>query len=75
MALNQSDETDVISLSLKQLNLYDALKFQRKPSKAGRKLTLVTTRTAVWDFWHSNSIYSTLTVRSVKLKVTEKSYI
>ena len=70
MGLNQSDEIDVISLSLKQLNLYDALRFQRKPSKAGCKLTPVTTRAAVWNIWHSKSIYSALKSWPAKLKVT-----
>ena len=33
---NKEDQIDVISLSLKYLNLYNAFQLQRKPTKAGR---------------------------------------
>lgn len=39
MNLNHENQLDVEILSLKQLNLLDAISFLRKPTKAGRKLT------------------------------------
>ena len=57
------------------MNLYNAFQLQRKPPKAGRKLTSIITRTAVWESWHSNCTFSTITSRPAKLRVSDKSHI
>ena len=64
-----------MTLALKQLGLYDQVRFLHKPSKAGRKLTDLITRQAIWKFWHDNSIESTNTKQIAKLRVTEKPHI
>jgi hypothetical protein len=75
MGLSQEDSVDAITLALKNLGLLEAFKYMRKPSKAGRKLTPIETRKAVWNFWHSKAICSTLTSRPAKLKVDQKTHI
>ena len=73
--LNKDDKLEVVTLSLKQLGLLDQIRFQRKPTTAGRKLTPSTTRMMVWKFWHEKSIPSTITSRPAKQRVSEKSKI
>ena len=73
--LSDEDQVDVITLSLKKLNLLDVLQFQRKPTKAGRKVTPMTVRKSVWEFWHGNSTASTITSRPAKIRVTDKRKI
>ena len=73
--ISKEDKVDVMTLLLKQLNLCEAMKFQRKPTKAGRKLTSLTTRKLIWEFWHSHSTFSTITSRPAKLRVTDKKHI
>ena len=50
--LNENDEIEVIILSLKNIGLLDKLRFLKKTTKNGRKLTLLVTRQAIWDYWH-----------------------
>ena len=71
----KEDQVDVLSLSLSHLGILERVRFQRKPSNAGRKLTPYSTRLAVWKFWHENSFPSTLTSRPAKLKVDHKRKI
>ena len=66
---------EVLTLSLKQLAIYDQIKFTRKPPKAGRLLTLMEIRQNVWNYWHSNSQESTNTTNLARLHVTDKSHI
>ena len=73
--LPEEDQVEVMTLALKQLGLYDQVRFLRKPSKAGRKLTDLITRQAIWKFWHDNSIESTNTKQIAKLRVTEEPHI
>ena len=73
--LNKDDKLEVVTLSLKQLGLLDQIRFQRKPTTAGRMLTPFTTRMMVWKFWHEKSIPSTITSRPAKQRVSEKSKI
>ena len=49
-------------------------KLLHEPSARGRKLRPTTTRSAIWEFWHANSIPSTIT-SPVLLRVTEESKI
>lgn len=37
--LNVEDQVEVLTLTMKQLGIYDQFQFQRKPTKAGRRLT------------------------------------
>ena len=71
---NKEDQTDVISLSLKHLNLYDVFYLQRKPNKTGHKLTLIINHTAVWGFWYSNCTFLTITSRPAKLRISDKTH-
>ena len=50
--LNENDEIEVIILSLKNIGLLDKLRFLKKTTKNGRKLTLLVTMQAIWDYWH-----------------------
>ena len=52
--LSLEDKIEAVELSLSKLGLLEYIKFQKKPSKSGRKLTPMETRKAVWNFWHSN---------------------
>ena len=52
--LSLEDKIEAVELSLRKLGLLEYIKFQKKPSKSGRKLTPMETRKAVWNFWHSN---------------------
>ena len=58
MNLNHENQLDVEILSLKQLNLPDALDFLKKPTKASQKHTSLATRKRVWVFWHQSCTYS-----------------
>ena len=49
--LPEEDQVEVMTLALKQLGLYDQVRFLHKPSKAGRQLTDLITRQAIWKFW------------------------
>ena len=42
--LSKVNKVGVLTLSLKQLGIYDQIKFTRKPMKAGRLLTSTETR-------------------------------
>ena len=65
--LSTEDSVDVISLALRKLSLADKIAFNRKPTKSGRKLTSLETREAIWEFWHTNSVQSTITSRPATL--------
>ena len=75
--LTTEEQMDVLTLATKQLGIYESYKFQRKPTKAGRKQLPIETRKTVWDFWHCNEfiIESTLTSRQAKLRVSNRSKI
>ena len=73
--LSKVDQVEVLTPSLKQLGIYDQIRFVRKPSKAGRSLTPFETRQAVWDYWHLNSQESTNTTNLAKLRHSDKSHI
>ena len=76
LQLSENDTIDVICLSLKKLGIFDKIhSFCRKPTKVGRKLTPISTRSLVWNFWHKNSLQSTITSRPASLRVTDKSKI
>ena len=62
LVLTEEDQIEVTLLSLKKLGVDDKInKFLRKPSAKGRKLTPTTTRSAIWEFWHANSLYNNIT--------------
>ena len=48
--LSKVDQAEVSTLSLKQLGIYDQIKFTRKPRKAGRLLTSMEARHSVWNY-------------------------
>ena len=48
--LNENDEIEVITLSLKNIGLPDKRRFLKKLTKSGRRLTLLVTRQAIWDY-------------------------
>lgn len=73
--LPQDDLVDVLTLSLKKLNVLDQVSFTHKPTKSGRKLTPFSFRKKMWDFWHENSQESTNTRDISKMRVTEKPQI
>ena len=73
--LNENDEIEVITLSLKNIGLLDKLRFLKKPTKSGRKRTPLVTRQATWDDWHKKSTPSMITSRPAKLKLTDKPLI
>lgn len=73
--LSMEDQVEVLTLTMKQLGIYDQFNFQRKPTKAGRRLTPFDTRKCVWDFWHENSVPSTNTTSLAKLRHTDKSHV
>lgn len=73
--LSEDDTVDVVALSLKKLSLLDQFSFSRKPTRAGRRSTSIEERRNVWEFWHKNSVQSTITSRPAKLKVCDKSKI
>ena len=50
-----------------KLELYDAIKLNRKPTKAGRKTIPLHPRQRIWDLWHDSSQESTLTTNIAKL--------
>ena len=72
--LNENDEIEVIILSLKNIGLLDKLRFLKKPTKSGRKLTPLVTRQAILDYWHTEST-PTITSRPANLKLTDKPHI
>ena len=73
LQLSENDTIDAICLSLKKLGIFDKIhSFCRKPAKVGRKLTPISTRSLVWNFWHKNSFQSTITSRPASLRVTDK---
>ena len=45
--LTMQDQLEVAELSLQQLGFLDQIRFSRKPTKTGRKLTLMETSKAV----------------------------
>ena len=53
------------------MNLQTTLKFVKKPSKSGRKLTPMETRQKIWNFYHQKSLTSTITSRPAKLRCTD----
>lgn len=61
---------EVLSLSLKQLNL--SKNFISNYSGCGRVGTELNVRQAVWKFWYDNSTASTLTTRLAKLRISKK---
>lgn len=72
------DQVEAIQLSLSNLGLLkELIEFNRKPTKAGRKLTPLEVRRVVWNFWHSseNTSESTLTSRPAKIRVENKPHI
>ena len=72
------EQLEAIKLSLSNLGLYSELmKFNRKPTKAGQKMTPLEIRRVVWDFWHSseNTSESTLKSRPAKIRVKDKPHI
>ena len=58
LKLNENDETEVITLSLKTVGLPDKLRLLKKPSKSSKKLTPSVTKLATWDYWHKKSKYT-----------------
>ena len=73
--LSKDDQLDVLTLSLKQLGILEKIKFSNKPSKKGRSLTKFETRQNVWEFWHRNSVESTITSQLHKIPVNQKPRI
>ena len=73
--LPEDDQVEVMTLALKQLGLYDQVRFLRKATKSGCKLTNLIIRQAIWKFWHNNSVESINTKQIVKLTVTDKPHI
>ena len=73
--LPEDDHVEVMTLALKQLGLYDQVRFLQKPMKAARKLTDLITRQVIWKFWNDNSVESTNTTQKTKLRVTDKPCI
>ena len=73
--LNDDDLVEILQLSIKQLGIYDKLKFDRKPTKTGRKSIVFDTQLAVWNYWHENATTSTLTSRPAKLKVDDRNKV
>ena len=73
--LSYEDKIEVIMLSMKNLNLLDALQSQHESTKVGRKVTPISVRKTVWQFWHDNSTPSTITSRPAKIKVMDKRKI
>lgn len=73
--LSIPEQVEVMTLSLKQLGIYEKIKFERKPTKKGRNITPFETRKKVWEFWHENSTESTNTTSLAKLRQTDKSHI
>lgn len=73
--LPEDDYVEVMTLALKQLGLYDQVRFLRKPTKSGCKLTNLIIWQAIWKFWHNNSVESINTKQIVKLTVTDKPHI
>ena len=59
-AVNRLDLSDKLTKKLKLM--------QTNRKKCGRKMTSLDTRQKVWDFWHGNSIVSTITNRPPKLR-------
>lgn len=47
---NTEDQIDVIKLSLQKLSILDKIQYVRKPNKVGKKLTSLSTRSAVIKF-------------------------
>ena len=75
MNLDCEDQLDVVILWPQQVNLLDALSFFRKPTKTGWELTSLATRKIVWEVWHSNCTYSTITLQPAKFSLSNKKYI
>ena len=73
--LNAENHIDVIKLSLQKLSILDKIQYVCKPNKAGRKLTSLPTRRAVWKFWHDQYTQSTLTSCPAKLNGSDKPKI
>ena len=71
LQLTPTEQVQVLTLSLKQLGIYDLFQFTRKHTKAERKLTPIETYKAVWNFWQE----STLTSRPAKLRLTKRPNI
>ena len=57
--LSVDDQSDVFTLTLKQLSILDRFKFVRKPTRKGCSLLPSATRVAVWEFWHEHCFEST----------------
>ena len=73
--ISKSDQVDVLTLSLKQLNIFEQIKFASKPTEKGRKLLKLPYRESVWNLWHMNSFESTNSNQIAKLRVTDKNRI
>ena len=65
-ALNQSDDDEVVQLSMQKINMMSALQFRRKLNKAGKKAISLEKRKKVWDVWHSHAYQSTITPHPAK---------
>ena len=71
MNMNCEDQLDVVILSLKQLNLLDALSFLKKPTNADWKLT---SRKRVWEFCLMHCVSLENPQREVRSYHLEKEY-
>ena len=69
------DQVDVLTLTLKQLSIFDRSKFSRKPTRKGHSLLPRATCVAVWEFWHEHCFESTNTTQLAKLRVTDRNKI
>ena len=72
--LPEDDYIEVMTLALKQLDLYDQMRFLCKPTKPGFKMTKLIMWQAISKFWNDYSVESTNTKQIAKLKVTDKLY-
>ena len=73
--LPEEEKVDLMTSALKKLDLHDAIKLNKKPSKAGRKYIPLELRKRVWKFWHDSSQQSTLTTKNPTLRVSDKPKI
>ena len=68
----KDDQVEIITLGLKKLGILSSVqKRSQHVLSSGRKLTPLTFRKEVWDFWHKNSTPSTITSRPAKLRSTD----
>ena len=72
---SEANQVKVLALSLLQHGLLGTFQTDRKPTKAGRTMTPIEMRTALWDFWHDKNTVSTLTSCPARLKLTDKPKI